>query len=109
MDPPELSNRIVAVVEEHPLVQFLGPVEADRGVDGMIAADVEIADELVEEQTPQRLGTAAVAREESSLDHLGQIDESEDRPVEIGEVAAQNIGLVRAEGLGDVHSHEESL
>jgi hypothetical protein len=48
--PAELGDRVVAVVEEDPFVEFLGPVEPDRGIDGVIAAHIEITDELVEEQ-----------------------------------------------------------
>ncbi len=51
----ELRDRVVSVVEEHPFVELLGTVETDRGVDGVVAADVEIADELVEEEATQRL------------------------------------------------------
>ncbi len=109
VDPAELGDRVVAVVEEHPLVQLLGAVEADRGIDRMVAAHVEVTDELVEEQTAQRLVAAAVAGEQCAFDDLGQIDQCEHRAIEVGEVPAQHVGFVRAEGLGDVHSHEESL
>ncbi len=107
--PAELCDRVVAVVEEDTLVELFGTVEADRCVDRVVAADVEIADELVEEQAPERLVTAAVAGEERPLDHLWQVDESEHRTVEVGEVAAQHIGFVRGEGLRDVHSHDGTL
>ena len=109
MHAAELCNGVVAVVEEHALVQLLGTVETDRRVDGVVAAHVEIADELVEEQTPQRLVAAAVPSKEGALDHFGQIDEREHRTVEVGEVPAQHIGLVRGEGLRDVHSHDRPL
>ena len=56
----ELGDRVVAVLEEDLLVQLLGAFQADGGVDGMIAADVEVADELVEEQPAQALRAAAV-------------------------------------------------
>ncbi len=107
MDSAELGDRVVAVVEEHPLVQLLRAVEADRGIDRMVAAHVEVADELVEEQAPQRLVAAAVPGEQRALDDFGQIDQREHRTVEVGEVPAQHIGFVRGEGLGDVHSHED--
>ena len=109
VNPTELGDRVVAVVEEHPLVQLLRPVEADRGIDGMVAAHVEVADELVEEQPAKRLVAAAVPGEQRALDDFGQVDQREHRTVEVGEVSTQHIGFVRAEGLGDVHSHEESL
>jgi malonate-semialdehyde dehydrogenase (acetylating)/methylmalonate-semialdehyde dehydrogenase len=47
MHPAELGDRIVAVLEEHLLVQLFGSFETDRRVDGLVAGDVEIADELV--------------------------------------------------------------
>ena len=45
------------------------------------------------------LGAAAVAGEQRPLHDLGQVDKREDRPVEVGEVAAQDVGLVRGELL----------
>ena len=107
--PTELGDRVVAVVEEHPLVQLLGAVEADRGIDRMVTAHVEIADELVEEQAAERLVAAAVSSEQRALDDFGQVDQCEHGTVEIGEVSTQHVGFVLAEGLGDVHSHEELL
>ncbi len=83
----ELGDGIVAVLEEDLLVQFLGTFEADRGVDGVVAADVEIADELVEEQSPQALGAAAVSGEQRAFDHLRQVDQGKHRAIEVGEVA----------------------
>jgi hypothetical protein len=57
----QLRHGVVAVLEEHLLVQLLGSLEADGGVDRDVAGDVEVADELVEEQAAQALWTAAVA------------------------------------------------
>ena len=105
VDATELGDGVVAVVEEDPLVQLLGPFEADRGVDRLVAGDVEIADELVEEQPSQRLRAAAVAGEQRALHHLGKVDEGEHRPVEVREIPAQYVPLLRGEGFGDVHSH----
>ncbi len=55
VDPAELRHRVVAVLEKDALVEFLGAPESDAGVDREIAGDVEVADELVEEQTPKAL------------------------------------------------------
>ena len=63
MDAAELGHRVVAVLEEHPVVELLGPGQADGGVDAVVAADVEVADELVQEEPPQALGRAGVAGE----------------------------------------------
>ncbi len=109
VDAAELRHGVVAVVEEHPLVQFLGAIEADRGVDRMVATDVEVADELVEEQAPQRLVAAAVASEQRALHDLGQIDQCEHGTIEVREVTPQNVRFVRGEGLWDVDSHGPSL
>ncbi len=49
VDPAELRDRVVAVLEEDPLVQLLRASQADRGVDGRVARDVELSYELVEE------------------------------------------------------------
>src|SRR5690606_27215346 len=108
VDAAELGDRIVAVLEEHFVVELLRASEAHRGVDGLVAGDVEVADELVEEQAAQALRAAAVAREQGTLDDLRQVDQGEDRAVEIGEVAPQDVGLFRSELLGDVDSHAPS-
>ena len=55
MHAAELGDGVVAVLEEHPVVELLGPPQADGGVDGEVAGDVEVADELVEEQPAQAL------------------------------------------------------
>ena len=67
-----------------------------------VAGDVELADELVEEQAAQALGRARVAGEQRALHDLGQVDQGEDRAVEVGEVPPEDVGLVGAELLGDV-------
>ena len=109
MHAAELGDRVVAVLEEHPVVELLGPPEADGGVDGGVAADVEVADELVEEQAPQALGAAGVAGEERALHDLGQVDQGEHRTVEVREVAPEDVGLVGRELLGDVDGHRRVL
>ena len=53
--PTQLGDGVVAVLEEHLLVQLLGSLQTDGRIDRLVAADVEVADELVEEQTPQLL------------------------------------------------------
>ena len=105
VDAAELGDRVVAVLEEHPLVQLLGAFEADGRIDAVVAGDVEVADELVEEQPAQALRAAAVAGEQRALDDLGEVDEGEHRPVEVREVAAQDVGFPGAELLGDVQRH----
>ena len=54
----ELGDGVVAVLEEDAVVELLGPAQADGRVDGRVAGDVEIADELVEEQPPEALRAA---------------------------------------------------
>ena len=56
MHATELRHRIVAVFDEDLLVELLGPGEADGGIERDVAGDVEVAHELVEEQSPQALG-----------------------------------------------------
>ena len=104
----QLRHRVVAILEEHLLVQFLGPLQTDGGVHTLIAGDVEVAHELVEKQSPQTLGTSAVPSEQRTLDHLGQVHQSEHRAVEIGEITAKDLGLRRGELLGGVDRHERS-
>src|SRR6185436_20930075 len=59
----ELGDGVVAVLEEHALVELFGAAQPDGGVDGEVAGEIEVADELVEEETPQTLVGARVARE----------------------------------------------
>jgi hypothetical protein len=98
----ELGHRVVAVLEEHPVVELLRPPEPDGGVDGQIAGEVEVADELVQEQAPQALGRPRVAGEERALHDLGQVHEREDGRVEVREVRAQHRLLLVGEALGHV-------
>ncbi|CAB4587858.1 unannotated protein [freshwater metagenome] len=104
----QLRHRIVAVFEEHLLVQFLGALQSDRGVDTLIAGDVEVPDELVQKEATQALGTTAVPGEQRPLDHLGQVHQREHRAVEIGEVTAKDLGLRWGELLGGVDRHGRS-
>ena len=101
----QLGHGIVAVLDEHLLVQVFGPLEADRGVDRVITRDVEIADELVEEEPPEALGAAAVPGEQRALHDLGKVDQREDRPVQVREVPPEHVPFFRCELLGDVGSH----
>ena len=55
----ELRDGVVAVLEEHPVVELLGALQADGGVDGEVAGEVEVGDELVEEQAAQALRACA--------------------------------------------------
>ena len=50
-------------------------------------------------------GDRRVAGEQRALHHLGQVDQGEDRAVEVGEVPPEDVGLVRRELLGDVDGH----
>ena len=105
VDPAELGHRVVAVLEEDPVVELLGPAQPDGGVDGGVAGDVELVDELVEEEPAQALGRSGVAGEQRALDHLGQVDQGEHGAVEVREVPPEDVGLLRGELLGDVDGH----
>ncbi len=93
----ELRDRVIAVAEEDALVEPGGalalvsvPATARRG---------QIGRELVEEQPPQRPLIARVARKQSPLDGLGQIDQREHGPVQVREVGCQPLALVLGEAL----------
>ena len=58
----ELGDGVVAVFEEHALVELFGALQPDRCVDGEVAGEIEVVDELVEEQAAQTLVGARVAR-----------------------------------------------
>ena len=103
--PTNLCHRVVAVLEEDPLVEALGPAQvhqrilADQVGGDRGDAGFGIGDELVEEEPTDRLGATAVAGEQRSLDDFGQVDESEHRPVDIGEEAGEHRHLVAGEAL----------
>ena len=90
MDAAELGDRVVAVLAEDPGVELLGAAQPDRGVERRVAGDVEIADELVEEEPAQALRRARVAGEQRALHDLGQVDEREDRAVEVRDVVTEH-------------------
>src|SRR5206468_6840380 len=56
--------------------------------------------ELVEEEPAQRLRRARVAREERALHDLGQVDEREDRAVEVGEIGGEGGAFLPCELVG---------
>ena len=95
----ELGDGVVAVLEEHALVELFRAAQPDRRVDGEVAGEVEIADELVEEQPAQALVGTGVPREQRALHDLGQIDEREDGPVEVREIRPERGRFVVGELL----------
>src|SRR5712691_8420169 len=99
MDAAELRDGVVAVLEEDALVQLFRACEPDGRVDGEIAGEIEIADELVEEQAAQALVGTRVAREQRALHNFRQIDEREDRLVEVREIRPQSSRFVLGEPL----------
>src|SRR4029079_5952759 len=57
----------------------------------------------------QRARVAGVAREHRALDRLGQVDEGEDGPVEVGEMLLQELALGGGEFLGRIpHAGDRS-
>ena len=106
----QLRDGVVAVLHQHPLVQLLGAPDAHR-------LDSELFDrgrwrdqptlvELIEEQTAKRLGRARVTGEERPLHDVRKIREGEDRPIDAGEMAAQDVAFLRGE-FRVQRSHEE--
>ena len=92
----ELRDRVVAVAEEDPLVELgralaLGALDRRHLGHGV--------GELVEEQAAQRARVARVAREQRALHRLRQVDEAEDRPVEVREVRREALALLLREAL----------
>ncbi len=79
VDAAELGDRVVAVLEEDLLVEVVRAREPDRCVDGHVAREVEVTDELVEKESAQTLRRPRVPGEECSFDDLGQVDQGEDR------------------------------
>ena len=105
VDAAELGHRVVAVFDEDLLVELLRSRQPDGGVDGGVARDVELPDELVEEEPAQALGRSRVAGEERSLDDLRQVDQGKHRLVQVGDVAPEDGFLVGREPLFGVREH----
>jgi hypothetical protein len=97
MDAAELRDGVVAVLDEHAVVETLGSLHA-RG--GQVAALIHVLGELVQEEPSQGLRGPRVAREERSLHDLRQVHEGEHRALEVREVARQDRALVLGEVLG---------
>src|SRR5262245_18656130 len=109
MHATELGDGVVAVLEEDTVVQLFRTPQTDGRVDGRIAADVEVADELVEEQAAQAFVRAGVSSEERALDDLGKVDECEDRTVEVRHVPPKDVLFLGRELFGDVDGHRVRL
>ena len=101
----QLGHAVVAVLEEHSVVELFGPPQTYRGVDGLVARDVEVTHEFLEEQAPQRQRRARITGEQGPLHHLGQVYQRENRLVEVGEIAPEYVGLLGHELLGDIDGH----
>ena len=98
----ELGDGVVAVADEDPLVELRGA----RALAGHVPRAVgHVVGELVQEQPAQRPGVARVAREQRALDGLREVDQREDRPVEVREMGGEPGALGLAEGLD---GHAES-
>ena len=92
----ELRHRVVAVAEEDALVELgralpLGALD-ERHLRHRVG-------ELVEEEAAQRARIAGVAREERALHRLRQVDEAEDRAIEVREVRSEALALLVRERL----------
>src|SRR5215210_3855243 len=95
---PELGHRVVPVAEEDALVERRRALALDAARRASRPA-LEVARELIEEQPAERAAVARVAREESALDGLREVDEREDRSVEVREVGPKRGALLVGEGL----------
>ncbi len=101
--PAELGHGVVAVLQEHLVVELLRPGPRPMVVSsGPSERGVDLVGELVEEQPPQALVGPGVAGEQRPLHHLGQVDQGEDGPVDVGEVPLEDLDLVGGEGLRGV-------
>ena len=105
VDAAELGDTVIAVLEKHPVVQFLGSAEPHGRIDGLIAADVEIVDELLQKQPPKALRRARVSSEERSLDDFWKVYQSKNRLIEVREVPTQDVGLRGRELFCVVRGH----
>ena len=98
--PADLRDRVVAVADEDPLVEAgralaFGPVEGPPTL-GYVGG------ELIEEEAAQRARVPRIPREQGALDRLRQVHEAEHGPVEVGEVAGEDLALGGGEFLDRV-------
>src|SRR5215216_809721 len=96
----DLSDRVVAVAKEDPFIEASGALPF--GAVERPAALGDVLRELLEEKPAKGARVPRVAGEERPLDRLGQADEAEDGPVEVGEVRAKDRLLFGGEGLDRV-------
>ena len=97
VDAAELGDGVVTELHEHPVVQLLGPLDADAR---HLAAFVEVLGELVEEEPAERLRRARIASEQGSLHDLRQVHEREHRTVEVREEPGEDRALILGEPFG---------
>ena len=93
--PTQLGHGIVSELCEHSVVETLCLLQPDGRV-GIVEspgnrtdAQIGFGYELVEEETPNGVRGPAVPGEQSSLHDLGEIDDPEHRPVDVGEEATE--------------------
>jgi hypothetical protein len=95
----ELGHGVVAVAEEDALVELRGAAALGAFPHVPLRGGLR---ELVEEQAPQRALVARVAREEGALDRLREVDQREDRTIEVRDVGREAGALGFGEGLDRV-------
>jgi hypothetical protein len=83
----DLGDRVVAVTDEDALVE-LRRAGTLLGVEGA-AGGGRVGDELVEVEAADRPGIARIAGKKRPFDGLGQVDEGEHRPLQVGEVRSK--------------------
>ena len=106
MGPAHLGDRVVPVADEDTLVELRRPLALDAVEWPPALGDV--GRELVEEQPSERPAVARVARKQGALHRLRQVDEAEDGPVEVGEMAVEERSLLGREFLDRVAHGEAS-
>ncbi len=97
MGAADLGDRVVAVADEDPLVELRRPrpllvVEGAAGARG-------VGRELLEVEPAHGPGIARIAGKKRPFDGLRQVDQSEHRPLEIGEVGSEDRSLLGGEFL----------
>jgi len=70
----KLGYGVVAVLEEHFVVEALRLVEPNRGIHRTIAGHIQVLHELIKEEPSERLRAPAVAGEQCTLHNLGKVD-----------------------------------
>jgi len=90
------------------LIELFGFRKANRSVDRVIARNVEVFDELVQEQPPKAFMGSAISGKQRPFDYFRQINQRKNGLVQVGEVPTKDVFFGRRKLFDGVVSQCES-